>query len=70
LGLLAGWPAIVMVIVIAIILAGIISLIAVASMLIRRDYQADFAIPYGPFLVSGAILVIYFGNLLRSILAT
>lgn len=60
LGLLLGWPGIVGGLLIAILFAGVVSLFYLLIMLILRRYQAYTAIPYGPFLVAGAILLLYF----------
>jgi leader peptidase (prepilin peptidase)/N-methyltransferase len=60
LGLLLGWPLILPALFLAILIAGVVSLIYMIGMLILRRYQALTAIPYGPFLVCGAALLIYF----------
>lgn len=59
LGLLLGWPKIAFDIVAAILLAGLVSGIFLLWMLLRRDYHPFMAIPYGPFLLIGAIVLIY-----------
>lgn len=66
IGLLLGFPAIVLGLFLAIILGGIVSLIYLISMLIIRRYRLYMALPYGPFLVSGAILLLFFRNFLSS----
>jgi leader peptidase (prepilin peptidase)/N-methyltransferase len=60
LGLLLGWPAIWVGLLLALLLGGIVSLIYLIVMLLRGKYQLFSALPYGPFLVAGAILLIYF----------
>jgi len=60
LGLLLGWPGIVGGLLLAILLAGVVSLFYLLIMLVLRRYQAFTAIPYGPFLVASAILLLYF----------
>ena len=60
LGLLLGWPGITAGLVLAILLGGFVSLIYLVIMLVRRQYQAFTAIPYGPFLVAAAVFLLYF----------
>jgi leader peptidase (prepilin peptidase) / N-methyltransferase len=62
LGLLLGWPGVVMGLLLAIFTAAGVSLLFVLWMLIRRRYQLFAAIPYGPFLVAGAVLALFFRN--------
>jgi prepilin signal peptidase PulO-like enzyme (type II secretory pathway) len=69
IGLIVGWPAVVLALLIGILAAGVFSLGHVLFSLLRRRYSAFTPIPYGPFLVLGASLV-YFGGraLFQSIL--
>jgi len=60
LGLILGWPGITMGLVFAILLGGLVSGIYMLAMLLTRRFKAFTAIPYGPFLVAGAMLLIYF----------
>ncbi|MBE0408727.1 MAG: prepilin peptidase [Anaerolineales bacterium] len=60
LGLMLGWPVIFAGLFIAILAGAIISIILMIGMLITRKYRTFVAIPYGPFLVAGAIFLIYF----------
>lgn len=64
LGLMLGWPAILVGLVIAVLIGGVISLIYILVMLVTRRYQAFAALPYGPFLVIGATILIYFWDLI------
>lgn len=68
LGLLLGWPTIVVGLLIAIILAGVVSIVYLIVMLILRRYRLFSALPYGPFLVAGAVLVIFFRDGLINLL--
>jgi leader peptidase (prepilin peptidase) / N-methyltransferase len=68
LGLLLGWPSILAGILLAILLGGLGSLLVVLVLVVTRRYQAMTAIPYGPFLVSGAVLIIFFGKFLATLL--
>jgi prepilin signal peptidase PulO-like enzyme (type II secretory pathway) len=69
IGLIVGWPAVVLALLIGILAAGVFSLGHVLVSLVRRRYSAFTPIPYGPFLILGASLV-YFGGraLFQSIL--
>jgi leader peptidase (prepilin peptidase)/N-methyltransferase len=59
LGLLLGWPGIVAGLLLAIIIGGVFSLVYIVSLLIRRKWQPFMAIPYAPFLLLGAGLLLY-----------
>ena len=60
LGLLLGWPGIVAGLLLAIIIGGIVSILYLILMVVLRRYHTFMAIPYGPFLVLSAILLLYF----------
>jgi prepilin signal peptidase PulO-like enzyme (type II secretory pathway) len=60
LGLLLGWPGIVVGLILAIFIGGIVSLIYLLGMLIARRYRTFAAIPYGPFLITSAAILIFF----------
>ena len=59
LGMLLGWPAIVVGLFLAIFAGGLVSLVIVIGMLITKRYKASAAIPYAPFLILGAIYLLY-----------
>ncbi len=63
LGLMLGWPLIIVGLVVAVLIGGLVSLIYILVMLVTRKYHAFAALPYGPFLVVGAVLLIYFQEL-------
>jgi leader peptidase (prepilin peptidase) / N-methyltransferase len=69
IGLIVGWPAVVLALLAGILAAGLFSLGYLLVMLARRRYTAFTPIPYGPFLILGASLI-YFGGrgLFQSIL--
>ncbi|MEJ2708239.1 MAG: prepilin peptidase [Anaerolineales bacterium] len=67
LGLFLGWPAIVMGLTFAIVLGGMVSLIYLLGMLIARRYRSFAAIPYGPFLIAGAVFLLYFRDFLLAL---
>jgi prepilin signal peptidase PulO-like enzyme (type II secretory pathway) len=60
LGLILGWPLILPTLFLSILIGGVVSLVYMLTMLAFRRYQLLMAIPYGPFLVSGAVLLIFF----------
>lgn len=59
LGLLLGWPGIGLGLFFAIIGGGIFSGLVMLFMAIRRKYQAFTPIPYAPFLILSALMVLY-----------
>jgi leader peptidase (prepilin peptidase) / N-methyltransferase len=63
LGLILGWPVILVGLVVAVLIGGIVSLIYIVIKLITRKYEAFMALPYGPFLALGAVILIYFRDL-------
>jgi prepilin signal peptidase PulO-like enzyme (type II secretory pathway) len=63
LGLMLGWPVIILGLFISIFIGGIFSIIYLVLMLVARRYHLFTALPYGPYLVSGAILLLYFPSL-------
>jgi leader peptidase (prepilin peptidase)/N-methyltransferase len=67
LGLILGWPAILVGLLLTIFLAGAGSLIYLVAMLFVRKYRSDLSIPYGPYLVLSAVLVIFFSDALASL---
>jgi leader peptidase (prepilin peptidase)/N-methyltransferase len=68
LGLMLGWPLILVGLLVAVLIGGLVSLIYIVAMLITRKYQAFAALPYGPFLVIGAIALIYFSDYILMLL--
>jgi leader peptidase (prepilin peptidase)/N-methyltransferase len=68
LGLMLGWPLIWVGLVVAVLIGGVVSLIYLLVMLITRKYQAFAALPYGPFLVLGAVVLIYFSKYILAVI--
>jgi leader peptidase (prepilin peptidase) / N-methyltransferase len=68
LGLILGWPGIILGLLVAILLGGIVSFLYLIIMLIIRRYQLFTALPYGPFLITGAILIIFFRDIIISLM--
>lgn len=59
LGLLLGWPGILGGLVLAILLGGAGSLIVLIYSLAARKYRTFMAIPYGPFLLAAAAILLF-----------
>lgn len=60
IGLLLGWPGVVAGILLAVLLGGMVSGVYLLVQLARKQYQAFQALPYGPFLIiSAAVLIVY-----------
>jgi leader peptidase (prepilin peptidase)/N-methyltransferase len=60
IGLMLGWPGIVAGLILTILIAGVVSLLYLLIQLVTGRYQAFMAIPYGPFLVASAVVLLYF----------
>lgn len=59
LGIFLGWPKIGISLFVSIMLAGLLSGVYLICSLINKKYQAFTAIPYAPFLVFSAIILLY-----------
>jgi leader peptidase (prepilin peptidase)/N-methyltransferase len=68
LGLMLGWQLILAGLVLAVLIGGLVSFIVILVKLVRRKYEAFMAVPYGPFLVLGAVAFIYFADQLSVLL--
>jgi leader peptidase (prepilin peptidase)/N-methyltransferase len=60
IGLLLGWPGILAGLVLAVLIAGAVTLVYLAVMLITHRYTPNLALPYGPFLAASAIFLLFF----------
>ena len=58
-GLLLGWPVIIPGLLFTILAGGLVSLLIVVFMLVRRQYQAFYAIPYGPFMILSIFYLLF-----------
>jgi leader peptidase (prepilin peptidase)/N-methyltransferase len=65
LGLLLGWPGVIAGLLLTILLAGVISLLYLLWTVLRKRYDSNLAIPYGPFLVASAIWLLYFTQVVK-----
>ena len=68
LGLILGWPGISAGLLLAVLLAGVVSVIYLLALIVLRRYRRYAAIPYGPFLVAGAVILIFFRTYILQLL--
>lgn len=59
LGFFTGWPFVIGMLIIAILISGIYSFIYMIVKAIKKDYQVASTIPYTPFLILGALATFY-----------
>jgi leader peptidase (prepilin peptidase)/N-methyltransferase len=67
LGLILGWPGVAAGLILAIFIGGAVSLVYLLVMLVLRKYRLYSAIPYGPFLVAGAVIILFFTDFLQKL---
>ncbi len=60
-GCVVGWPGVLLALIIAIFAGAVYSLGIVVPQLIQRRYAPHSVIPYGPFLVLGALAIYFYG---------
>jgi leader peptidase (prepilin peptidase)/N-methyltransferase len=60
LGLMLGWPGILLGLFLGIVAGGLGSLAFLLGMALTRRYRPFMALPYGPYLVAGAAALLYF----------
>ncbi len=63
LGLMLGWPLILLGLVMAVLVGGLVSLLYIVYSLVTHKYRAFMAVPYGPFLILGAFILVFLQNL-------
>lgn len=71
LGLLVGWPLIWFMVLISVLLGGVISILFLIGLVITRRYNSNalmIFLPYGPYFIIGAGLIIYFPHILKALL--
>lgn len=61
-GLAVGWPGVLLSLTLAILVGGLYSLGFIAVQVARRRYTPHMAVPYGPFLVLGALAIYLYGK--------
>lgn len=62
LGLMLGWPFILNALVLGVLLGGLISIVFLGALLLRRRYSSEALmtfIPYGPYFIIGAFYVLF-----------
>ena len=64
IGLLLGWPGIIAGIILAILIGGVVSGGFLVLQVLRKKYQAYQALPYGPFLVLSAVVLLFISSLI------
>jgi len=67
LGLIIGFPGIVVGLTFGALIGGAVSMVYLLVKLLQGKYRSMDALPYGPFLISGAILLLFFPDFLLSI---
>lgn len=63
LGLMLGWPYIFNALVIGVLLGGLISIVFLAALVLRRRYSSEALmtfIPYGPYFIISALYLLFF----------
>jgi leader peptidase (prepilin peptidase)/N-methyltransferase len=68
IGLILGWPNVVIGLILAVFLGGAGSLVYMAVMFLRRKFSGFMAIPYGPFLIGGTVLLLFFTDLVARLM--
>jgi leader peptidase (prepilin peptidase)/N-methyltransferase len=69
LGLILGWPGVAASLFLTILLAGLASLLYLILMVVLHRYHSNQTLPYGPFLVIGAVVLIYFHEFVANLLS-
>ena len=66
IGLMLGWPGIVLGLILAVLMAGVVSLIYLVILLVTHRYRANLSIAYGPYLILSTLIFVLFKDLLQS----
>lgn len=69
LGLILGWPGILLGLTLAILTGGLVSFIFILITALAGRYRAFSYIPYGPFLVLGSGGLLFFNQYLAHVLS-
>lgn len=70
IGLMLGWPLIWFSLLLGILLGGVVSLFLVIGLVITRKYKTNALmvfIPYGPYFITSAFLIIYFPSFVQKL---
>ncbi len=61
-GFAVGWPGVLLALLLAILAGAVYSLGFILAQIVRRRYSPHAVIPYGPFLVLGAVVIYLYGH--------
>lgn len=67
LGLMLGYPGIILGLFLAVMAGGLISLLYLIVMIVLKRYRMFMALPYGPFLIAGATVLLFMRDWLASL---
>jgi len=59
LGLFVGWPGIVLCLIVGILIAGLGVILYILGRMVTHHYQSFDFVPYGPFLLAGAFILLF-----------
>jgi prepilin signal peptidase PulO-like enzyme (type II secretory pathway) len=68
LGLLFGWPGVIFALFLGILIGALVGLVYMALMAINRRFKTFATMPYGPFLVASAVILLYFRDFVLGLL--
>ena len=69
--LVGGWELISLLLFVSILLGGIVSLLLILGLVITRRYNSNalmIFIPFGPYFILGAALIVYFPGILKTLI--
>jgi prepilin signal peptidase PulO-like enzyme (type II secretory pathway) len=69
LGLLFGWKGILIALFLGVLIGAVVGLIFMLGMAVTRRYKAFSTMAYGPFLVAGAVILLYFRDFVVRLLS-
>lgn len=71
LGLMLGWPNVVIALFLSVLSAGLVGAVLLLAQMISRKYRSFMlAMPYGPFLILGAFLMLFLPMFTQKLLAS
>jgi len=68
LGLLFGWKGILIALFLGVLIGAVVGLIFMLGMALTHRYKAFATMPYGPFLVASAVILLYFRDFVVGLL--
>jgi leader peptidase (prepilin peptidase)/N-methyltransferase len=68
IGLMLGWPLVAWGLFLTAVIGALVSLAYLIIMVVQRRYRWDTALPYGPYLVAAAFLLLFLGEPLLALL--